>query len=64
MAVPEMPRGRLGRVVARQGRGRGRVRQGLRLGLERILSKQRGSFYKSGKSRNWLKTVNPDFVRT
>ena len=34
------------------------------LGLERIVSKQRGSFYKSGKSRNWLKTVNPDFVRT
>jgi ATP-dependent DNA ligase len=34
------------------------------LGLERIVSKQRGSFYKSGKSRNWLKAVNPDFVKT
>jgi len=22
-----------------------------------------GSFYKSGKSRNWLKATNPDFVR-
>jgi bifunctional non-homologous end joining protein LigD len=34
------------------------------LGLEGIVSKRRGSFYKSGKSRNWLKIVNPDFVRT
>jgi ATP-dependent DNA ligase len=31
-------------------------------GLEGIVSKRQGSFYKSGKSRNWLKTVNPDFV--
>jgi bifunctional non-homologous end joining protein LigD len=34
------------------------------LGLEGIVSKRAGNFYKSGKSRNWLKTVNPDFVRT
>jgi ATP-dependent DNA ligase len=34
------------------------------LGLEGIVSKRQGSFYKSGPSRNWLKTVNPDFVRT
>ena len=34
------------------------------LGLEGIVSKRRGSFYKSGRSRNWLKTVNPDSVRT
>jgi len=34
------------------------------LGLEGIVSKRAGSFYKSGKSRNWLKTINPDFVRT
>jgi bifunctional non-homologous end joining protein LigD len=34
------------------------------LGLEGIVSKRAGSFYKSGKSRNWLKTVNPNFVRT
>jgi hypothetical protein len=34
------------------------------LGLEGIVSKGAGSFYKSGKSRNWLKTVNPNFVRT
>jgi ATP-dependent DNA ligase len=27
-------------------------------------SKPAGSFYKSGKSRNWLKTKNPDFVTT
>jgi ATP-dependent DNA ligase len=33
-------------------------------GLEGNVSKRAGSFYKSGKSRNWLKTVNPDFVRT
>jgi bifunctional non-homologous end joining protein LigD len=34
------------------------------LGLEGIVSKREGSLYKSGKSRNWLKTINPDFVRT
>ena len=34
------------------------------LGLEGIVSKRAGSFYKSGKSRNWLKTINPDFVGT
>jgi bifunctional non-homologous end joining protein LigD len=34
------------------------------LALEGIVSKRSGSFYKSGKSRNWLKTVNPNFVRT
>jgi bifunctional non-homologous end joining protein LigD len=34
------------------------------LGLEGIVSKRAGSFYKCGKSRNWLKTINPDFVRT
>jgi len=35
-----------------------------RLGLEGIVSKWAGSLYKSGKSRNWLKTKNPNFVRT
>jgi len=34
------------------------------LGLEGIVSKRHGSFYKSGPSRNWLKTKNPDFFRT
>jgi bifunctional non-homologous end joining protein LigD len=34
------------------------------LGLEGIVSKREGSFYRSGPSRNWLKTKNPDFVRT
>ena len=34
------------------------------LGLEGIVSKRAGSFYKSGPSRNWLKTKNPNFVRT
>jgi hypothetical protein len=34
------------------------------LGLEGIVSKRQGSFYKSGRSRNWLKTINPEFVRT
>jgi ATP-dependent DNA ligase len=33
------------------------------LGLEGIVSKREGSFHKSGRSRNWLKTKNPDFVR-
>jgi bifunctional non-homologous end joining protein LigD len=34
------------------------------LGLEGIVSKRTGSLYKSGPSRAWLKTKNPDFVRT
>ena len=34
------------------------------LGLEGVVSKRKGSFYRSGESRNWLKTKNPDFVRT
>jgi ATP-dependent DNA ligase len=34
------------------------------MGLEGIVSKPAGSFYRSGPSRNWLKTENPDFVRT
>ena len=34
------------------------------LGLEGIVSKRAGSFYKSGPSRNWLKTKNQNFVRT
>jgi bifunctional non-homologous end joining protein LigD len=34
------------------------------LGLEGIVSKRAGSFYRSGRSRNWLKAKNPDFVRT
>jgi ATP-dependent DNA ligase len=33
------------------------------LGLEGIVE-ARGSFYRSGRSRNWLKAKNPDFVRT
>lgn len=35
-----------------------------KLGLEGIVSKRAGSFYRSGKSRDWLKTKNPNFVRT
>jgi ATP-dependent DNA ligase len=34
------------------------------MGLEGIVSKREVSFYRSGRSRNWLKTKNPDFVRT
>jgi bifunctional non-homologous end joining protein LigD len=34
------------------------------LGLERIVAKRAGSFYRCGRSRNWLKIKNPDFVRT
>ena len=33
------------------------------LGLEGVVSKREGSFYCSGRSRNWLKTKNPNFVR-
>ena len=34
------------------------------LGLEGIVSKRVGSRYRSGPSRNWLKRLNPAFVRT
>jgi bifunctional non-homologous end joining protein LigD len=34
------------------------------LDLEGIVSKRAGSFYRCGRSRNWLKMKNPDFVRT
>ena len=34
------------------------------LGLEGIVSKRAGSFYRNGRSRNCLKTKNPYFVRT
>ena len=34
------------------------------LGLEGIVSKREGRFYRNGRSRNWLKAKNPDFVRT
>jgi bifunctional non-homologous end joining protein LigD len=34
------------------------------LGLEGIVSKREGSFYKNGRSRNWLKVRNPNFLRT
>jgi bifunctional non-homologous end joining protein LigD len=34
------------------------------LGLEGIVSKREGSFYRCGRSRNWLKAKNPDFIRT
>jgi ATP-dependent DNA ligase len=30
------------------------------LGLEGIVSKWAGSFYRAGRSRDWLKTKNPD----
>jgi bifunctional non-homologous end joining protein LigD len=33
------------------------------LGLEGIVSKRAGSRYRSGPSRNWLKSLNPDFQR-
>jgi bifunctional non-homologous end joining protein LigD len=33
------------------------------LGLEGIVSKRAGSFYKSGRCRSWLRTKNPKFVR-
>ena len=33
------------------------------MGLEGIVSKRAGSRYRSGTSRNWLKSKNPDFLR-
>jgi bifunctional non-homologous end joining protein LigD len=34
------------------------------LGLEGIVSRRACSLYKSGPTRNWLRTKNPDFVST
>ena len=34
------------------------------LGLEGIVSKRQGSLYRGGRSRHWLNTKNPNFVRT
>jgi bifunctional non-homologous end joining protein LigD len=34
-----------------------------KLGLEGIVSKRAGSLYRSGTSRNWLKSRNPAFQR-
>jgi bifunctional non-homologous end joining protein LigD len=34
------------------------------MGLEGIVSKRSGSLYKRGRTRNWLKTRIPAFVRT
>ena len=34
------------------------------LGLEGIVSKRQGSPYRGGRSRHWLNTKNPNFVRT
>jgi bifunctional non-homologous end joining protein LigD len=31
------------------------------LGLEGVVSKREGSFYRCGKSHNWLKAKNPGF---
>jgi hypothetical protein len=45
-------------------RGRSYSPRPATLGLGGIVSKRVGSFYKSGLSRNWLKTKNPNFVRT
>jgi len=49
---------------ALQGEGALVYMKACALGLEGIVSKRAGSLYKSGPSRNWLKTKNPDFVRT
>jgi bifunctional non-homologous end joining protein LigD len=35
-----------------------------KLGLEGIVSKQALSLYRSGTSRNWLKCLNPEFLRS
>jgi bifunctional non-homologous end joining protein LigD len=34
-----------------------------KLGLEGIVSKRAGSLYRSGTSRSWLKSKNPEFAR-
>jgi hypothetical protein len=59
----------LGKVFLRRGRPpRLRDEDGAvvfaELGLEGIVSKRAGSFCRCGRSRNWLKAKNPDFVST
>jgi bifunctional non-homologous end joining protein LigD len=44
--------------------GAGMFAKACELGLEGIVSKRAGSFYRCAKSRNWLKALNPNFVRT
>jgi hypothetical protein len=44
-------------------KGEAMFRQACRMGLEGIVSKRLGSPYSSGRSRNWQKVKNPDFVR-
>ena len=34
-----------------------------RMGLEGIVSKRKGSGYRSGRSNDWVKTLNPDYRR-
>jgi bifunctional non-homologous end joining protein LigD len=34
------------------------------LGLEGVASKRAGSLYQSGRTRDWLKTMNAEFRRT
>jgi bifunctional non-homologous end joining protein LigD len=47
-----------------EGEGKVVFTKACELGLEGIVSKHAGSLYRSGRSRNWLKTRNPAFVRT
>jgi bifunctional non-homologous end joining protein LigD len=56
--------GRLLEEARETAPGRAAVAKACELGLEGIVSKREGSFYKSGRSRNWLKTKNSDFART
>jgi bifunctional non-homologous end joining protein LigD len=53
-------------LIAQRNAAEGAVvfAQACELGLKGIVSKREGSFYKSGRSRNWLKINNPDFART
>jgi bifunctional non-homologous end joining protein LigD len=72
----EKRRGALARLIAKR-RGDGIVfsealvdegamvfAKACELSLEGIVSKRAGSHCRNGPSRNWLKTKNPDFVRT
>jgi bifunctional non-homologous end joining protein LigD len=46
-----------------EGEGPTIFRHACAMGLEGIVSKRRASIYRSGRSNDWLKTKNPEFIR-
>lgn len=53
----------LAAVEAIEGDGATVFAHARRLGVEGSVSKRLGTTYQSGRSRHWLKSKNPDYVR-